>query len=156
MDTFYALLAICAGNSPVTGEFPSQSPVTRTFSLIYVWIDGWVNNGEAGDLRRHRAHYDVTVLKWRYASTRPSFQSLQCCLASRAVPHNWYFSRFDVYNIYVYTRTGSALNTLKLTKKCPDHISKWFFLMEICKFRLIFHWSLFPRFQLTIAQHPFR
>ena len=26
------------------------------------WINGWVNNGEAGDLRRHRAHYDVTVM----------------------------------------------------------------------------------------------
>ena len=31
-------------------------------SLICVWINGWVNNGEAGDLRRHRAHYDVTVM----------------------------------------------------------------------------------------------
>ena len=29
------------------------------FSLICAWIDGWVNNGEAGDLRRYRAHYDV-------------------------------------------------------------------------------------------------
>ena len=32
------------------------------FSLIYVWINGWVNNREAGDLRRYRAHYDVTVM----------------------------------------------------------------------------------------------
>ena len=42
METFSALLAICAGNC--------------------AWINGWVNNGEAGDLRRHRAHYDVTVI----------------------------------------------------------------------------------------------
>ena len=36
------------------------------FSLICAWINGWVNNGEAGDLRRHHAHYDVTLmaLKW--------------------------------------------------------------------------------------------
>ena len=36
METFSALLAICAGNSPVTGEFPSQRSVTRSlmFSLI--------------------------------------------------------------------------------------------------------------------------
>ena len=33
------------------------------FSLIYVWINGWVNNGEAGDLRLYRAHYDVIVMK---------------------------------------------------------------------------------------------
>ena len=30
--------------------------------FICVWINGWVNNGEAGDLRRYRAHYDVTVM----------------------------------------------------------------------------------------------
>ena len=32
------------------------------FSLIYTRINGWVNNGEAGDLRRYRAHYDVIVM----------------------------------------------------------------------------------------------
>ena len=34
------------------------------FSLICAWINGWVNSGKAGDLRRHRAHYDVTVMKY--------------------------------------------------------------------------------------------
>ena len=32
------------------------------FSLIYAWINGWVNNRGAGDLRRHLAHYDVSVM----------------------------------------------------------------------------------------------
>ena len=32
------------------------------FSLICAWMNGWVNNCEAGDLSRHRAHYDVTVM----------------------------------------------------------------------------------------------
>ena len=32
------------------------------FSVIYARINGWVNNGEAGDLRRHRAHYNVVVM----------------------------------------------------------------------------------------------
>ena len=31
-------------------------------SLIYAWINGWVNNREAGNFRRHRARYDVTVM----------------------------------------------------------------------------------------------
>ena len=35
MDTFYALLAICAGNSPVPGEFPAQKPVTRSFDVFF-------------------------------------------------------------------------------------------------------------------------
>ena len=32
------------------------------FSLICAWINDWVNNRKAGDLRRHRAHYDVSVM----------------------------------------------------------------------------------------------
>ena len=35
METFYALLALCAGNSLVTGEFLSQRPVTRGFDIFY-------------------------------------------------------------------------------------------------------------------------
>ena len=50
METFSALLAICAGNSPVTGEFPAQRPVTRSFDvLICARMNGWVNTREAGD-----------------------------------------------------------------------------------------------------------
>ena len=61
METFSALLAICAGNSPVTGEFPAQRPVTRSFdvSLICVLNKRSSNNREAGDLRCQPAHYDV-------------------------------------------------------------------------------------------------
>ena len=64
LETFSALLAICARNSPVTGEFPAKRPVTQSFdvSLICAWINGWINNREAGDLRRHRTHYGVTVM----------------------------------------------------------------------------------------------
>ena len=40
---------------------------TLLFSLICVWIYGWVNDGEAGDLRHYRAHYDVTVMPWLLA-----------------------------------------------------------------------------------------
>ena len=35
METFSALLAICAGNSPVTGKFPAQRPVTRSFDIFF-------------------------------------------------------------------------------------------------------------------------
>ena len=35
METFSALLAICAGNSPVPGEFPEQRPVTQSFDVYF-------------------------------------------------------------------------------------------------------------------------
>ena len=66
METFSAVLAIRAGNSPVTGEFPAQRPVTRSFGVLFDLRlnKPWVNNREAGDLRRHRAYYDVIVMKY--------------------------------------------------------------------------------------------
>ena len=47
----------CPVNSPYKGQWRGA----LMFSLICTRINGWVNNGEAGDFRRHRAHYDVTV-----------------------------------------------------------------------------------------------
>ena len=48
--------------SPVNPPHKVQWRGALMFSLICVWIYGWVNNREAGDLRRYRAHYDVTVM----------------------------------------------------------------------------------------------
>ena len=64
METFSALLAFCAGNSPVPVNSPhkGQWRGALMFSLICVWINGWVNNREAGDWRRHRGHYDVNIM----------------------------------------------------------------------------------------------
>ena len=64
METFSAFLSICAGKSPVTGEFPAQRPVTRSFDIFFDLRlnKSWKNNRETGDLRRHRAHYDVIVI----------------------------------------------------------------------------------------------
>ena len=49
--------------SPVNFPHKGQWHGALMFSLIYAWINGWVNNHEAGDLRCHRAHYDVIVMK---------------------------------------------------------------------------------------------
>ena len=56
METFSALL--------VTGEFPAQRPVMRSFEVFF---DLRLNKqsskqSRAGDLRRHRAHYDVIIM----------------------------------------------------------------------------------------------
>ena len=65
---------LCAGNSPVTVEYPPPPPppppphthkgqwrAALMYSLICTWTNGWVNNWDAGDLRRHCAHCDVTI-----------------------------------------------------------------------------------------------
>ena len=48
--------------SPVNSPHKGQWRGAFMFSLICVWINGWVNNREAGDLIRYRAHYDVIVM----------------------------------------------------------------------------------------------
>ena len=49
--------------SPVNSPHKGQWRGALMFSLILAWINGSVNNNEAGDLRRHRAHYDVIVMQ---------------------------------------------------------------------------------------------
>ena len=46
-------------NSPHKGQWRGA----LMFSLICAWINGWVNNREAGDFRCHHTHYDITVMK---------------------------------------------------------------------------------------------
>ena len=66
METVSALLALCAGihqssmNSPHKGMWRGA----LMFSLICIWTNGWVNNRDAVYLRHHRAHYDVTGMKF--------------------------------------------------------------------------------------------
>ena len=64
METCSALLAICAGNSPVTGQSPAQRPVTRSFDVFFdlskQWWGWWFETPSA--------HYDVTVMRYHWRS----------------------------------------------------------------------------------------
>ena len=50
--------------SPVNSPHKGQWRGTLMLPLICAWINGCASNREAGDLRRPRAHYDVTVMIW--------------------------------------------------------------------------------------------
>ena len=54
--------------SPVNSPHKGQWRGAVMFPLICVWINGWVNNREAGDLRSYCAHYDVIVMLWLFAA----------------------------------------------------------------------------------------
>ena len=58
MTSSYGNIFRVTGNSPVTDEFPTQRPATRSFDVFF---DLRVNNRETIDLRRHHAHYDFIV-----------------------------------------------------------------------------------------------
>ena len=65
------------GKPPVTGGFPHKGQYrgALVFSLFCAWTNSWANNREAGDLRRHRAHHDVTVISKVIFS---SVSNIQC------------------------------------------------------------------------------
>ena len=72
MEAFSALLAICAGNSPVPGEFPTQRPVARSFDVYFdlhpnKWLSkqswGWWFETLSCSLWRHRnCCYDLETI----------------------------------------------------------------------------------------------
>ena len=76
METFSALLAICAGNSPASGEFPAQRPVTRSFDVFFDLClnkrlrkqsRGWWFETLSGPLLRHCN--DLFCCRYRVVST---------------------------------------------------------------------------------------
>ena len=73
--------------SPVNSPHKGQWRGALMFPSICVWINDWVNNGEAGDLRRYRIHYDVIVMVSYISRDRRDLHgySLECGLT-------WQFS----------------------------------------------------------------
>ena len=64
--------------SPVTSPHEGQWCEAFMFSLICAWINGWVNNREAGDLKCHHAHYDVTVMQMTICMDKYIIDVLWC------------------------------------------------------------------------------
>ena len=67
--------------SPVNSTHKGQWRGALMFSLICAWINGWVNNGAAGDLRRHRAHYDVTIMSHAHERSHALYTYSICTVA---------------------------------------------------------------------------
>ena len=93
--------------SPVNSPHKGQWRGVLMFSLICAWINRWVNNSEAGDLRRHRGHYDVTVIYWRACGHR-----LLSALMNVKQYASIYLSLFliDIFTI-VYVRPNFFIGT---------------------------------------------
>ena len=63
--------------TPVNYPHKGQWRGALMLSLICAWINDWVNNREAGDWRRHRAHYGVTVMVGLCLALSPAFNTLR-------------------------------------------------------------------------------
>ena len=138
---------------PLCREFNGHRwiPLTKTSNAeLWCW-NGWINNRDAGDLRRHCAHYYVTVMgRFRsdlgcapvvarhspFQLTRPPYKNIWRPSISRY----WYRTFQQSY----------AHSLVHFVFWLPDDIFQCIFFNEKFEFQVKFNWSLFLRVQLTI------
>ena len=106
-ETFFALLAFCAGNSPVNSQ-KGQWRGGLMFYLIYAWTNNWANYHEVGNLRRHLAHYGVIVM---YVESVIVSLRRHCSCQNR-----WHITLEDM----ITNQPGDRMQYLKL-KKLKSH-----------------------------------
>ena len=124
METFSALLAICAGNSPVPGEFPAQRPVTRGFDVFFdlrlnkrlgkqSW--GWWFETLSRPLWRHRNGNYWSLYRGQWQSLSHSKRQANCLLL-RLWNETWkkFISwRDDIYLSVSYTTLRRAVSVIR-------------------------------------------
>ena len=111
---------------PLDSPHEGQWRGALMFSLICAWINRWVNNGDVGDLRRHRTHYDVTVMRW----------PMPCIASHKIVPRHIGTTdvKFVISKYFQYSRLLSMSRApwrtvlLLLSARWRDNIANW---MEI-------------------------
>ena len=130
METFSALVALCAGNSPVPVNSPhkGQWRGALMFSLICAWTNGWVNNREAGDFRRHRAHCDVIVMNsetvsmsWRHGYTywvHVAYNTVWCGQWSRSLYIPFQHLRLRPSRLHLVEISDPPINVVSSETRC--------------------------------------
>ena len=109
--------------SPVNSPHKGQWRRALMFTLICVWINGCVNNREAGDLRRYCAHYGVTVM-YDPCPHAGSYQFFRTLFSNQ--PRNntkcKYMSTTDVYRCSSFSQTiGHGMDEVGVPS-CLDHL----------------------------------
>ena len=112
METFPALLALCLRNSPVTGEFPAQRPVTRSFNVFFdlrlnkrlskqSW--GWWFETPQGSLWRHRNGFRSACLLYivstysYLAEVTPTTSRLHVDFSNRGITAMMHFAFHNLW-----------------------------------------------------------
>ena len=85
--------------SPMKSPHKGQWRGALMFSLIYAWTNGWVNNRDAGDWIRHRAHHDVTVM----CTSQHTFYTLRVyvfCVSNIILIPYYFISQTEPWTTY--------------------------------------------------------
>ena len=124
METFFALLAICAGNSPVTSEFPTQRPVTRSFDVFFdLRLNIWLSKQSWG------WWFETPLRSWRHCNE--SYGIVWICTQVCYALFGLNYINMCVYNTHRFVHTKSRFKRygvlmlfrrLQLIKSCLVHI----------------------------------
>ena len=98
--------------SPVNAPQKGQWHGALMFSLICIWTNSWLNNRDASDLRRHYAHYNVTVIRLLPNCYDPHIRQL-------------------IGMLRVSLQEGIFLKCTKMLKPSPPPV-KWYFMTSDC------------------------
>ena len=114
--------------SPVNSPHKGQWRGALMFTLMCARINGWVNNREAGDLRRYRAHYDVIVMY--KAVQKVKLLLCVCFLMECIISASVHFQSFPlilsflIYHFSIYSRAFKCLEWLSIIlEDLKDYLS---------------------------------
>ena len=107
---------------PVKSPHIGQWRGALIFSLICAWINGWVNNGEAGDLRSHRTHYDIVVI---VCGLKPSdfTDHLNTHKSKRTSKHPC--AHFLLHNVNVLCNASWPIIVSMTSNLCCNYLKAW-------------------------------
>ena len=135
IETLSALLALCEGNPPVTGapHHKDQCRGPLEFSLMCAWINGLANNRDAGHLRRHSAHFDVTVMLPLWEISPWSFTGFWQCNRiddTRSVLvlcfcFITYLSQISLMKVSCNIQSSAVTTWSNIIRYCIHHCSNW-------------------------------
>ena len=112
--------------SPVIFPHRGQWHGALMFSLICAWINGWVDNQEAGDLRRHCVNYDVTVI--------------------------YIYSETNNYRFFIWKTTWQKTNDIKIKRNAASiGLSlRWYIVGKVilCIYELSRGYTMLPLYHL--------
>ena len=148
METFSALLAICAGNPPVTGEFPAQRPVTRSFDVLFCLLlnkrlseqsRGWWFEMPSCPLWRNCNEQNVAIYYQVKACCNMIYRPMRNCVLWRHIkslnfvvisPGNQWLVAYS----YLKSNTFVLHSSLKLFENVANTLNfKWIYSAQMTK-----------------------
>ena len=132
METFSALLAICAGNSLVHGEFPTQRPVTRSFDVFFdLRLNKWLSKQSWGWWLE-----TLSCPLWRHCNDTSSRHkhNIKQSVILHIIPH--YFMMFYLIIVCIISNValGAVVNVLQMF----DYKESYQNYVVIHKFKIIY------------------